>query len=115
MDISEEFEVLSCTVESVIYSREESGFYVLAVRDTDGEKQTVRGTIPYPWPGETLTARQCQDIFRRFYRVDEARSRDGSYGLGLAIAERIVSDHRGRIWAEGKEGVNTFYVALPMN
>ena len=56
MDISEEFEVLSCTVESVIYSREESGFYVLAVRDTDGEKQTVRGTIPYPWPGETLTA-----------------------------------------------------------
>ena len=65
-------------------------------------------------PGVTLTAQQCRDIFRRFYRVDEARSRDGSYGLGLSIAEGIVSDHRGRIWAEGKEGTNTFFVALPL-
>ena len=65
-------------------------------------------------PGETLTARQCRDIFRRFYRADQARSRDGSYGLGLAIAERIVSDHRGKIWAEGRDGMNAFYVALPL-
>ena len=65
-------------------------------------------------PGVALTAQQCRDIFRRFYRVDEARSRDGSYGLGLSIAEGIVSDHRGRIWAEGKEGTNTFFVALPL-
>ena len=66
-------------------------------------------------PGETLTSQQCRDIFRRFYRVDEARRRDGSYGLGLSIAERIVSDHRGKIWAEGKDGVNTFCVTLPLN
>ena len=66
-------------------------------------------------PGTALTAQQCKDIFRRFYRVDEARSRDGSYGLGLSIAERIVSDHRGRIWAEGKDGTNTFFVSLPLN
>ena len=65
-------------------------------------------------PGVTLTAQQCKDIFRRFYRVDEARSRDGSYGLGLSIAERIVADHRGKIWAEGKDGVNTFCVSLPL-
>ena len=64
--------------------------------------------------GAVLTAQQCRDIFRRFYRVDEARSRDGSYGLGLSIAERIVSDHRGKIWAEGKDGVNTFFVSLPL-
>ena len=65
-------------------------------------------------PGETLTAQQCRDIFTRFYRVDQARRRDGSYGLGLAIARQIVTAHRGRIWAEGKDGVNTFYVSLPM-
>ena len=65
-------------------------------------------------PGATLTAQQCKDIFRRFYRVDEARSRDGSYGLGLSIAERIVSDHRGRIWAEGRDGINTFFVSLTL-
>ena len=37
-----------------------------------------------------------------------------SYGLGLAIAQRIVNDHRGKIWAESKEGVNTFFVSLPV-
>ncbi|MBQ7801027.1 MAG: HAMP domain-containing histidine kinase [Oscillospiraceae bacterium] len=65
-------------------------------------------------PGQTLTPQQCRDIFRRFYRVDQARSMNHSYGLGLAIAQRIVADHRGRIWAEGRDGVNTFYVILPM-
>ena len=33
--------------------------------------------------------------------------------LGLAIAESIVSEHQGRIWCEGKDGKNTFYVQLP--
>ena len=65
-------------------------------------------------PGAALTAKQCKDIFRRFYRVDEARSMNHSYGLGLAIAQRIVNDHRGKIWAESKEGVNTFFVSLPV-
>ena len=65
-------------------------------------------------PGQPLTPDQCRDIFRRFYRVDEARSRDGSYGLGLSIAEGIISDHRGKIWAEGRDGGNTFFVTLPL-
>ena len=63
--------------------------------------------------GQTLTPQQCQDIFLRFYRVDEARSRDGSYGLGLSIASGIVKRHRGKIWCQSKDGENTFYVRLP--
>lgn len=63
--------------------------------------------------GETLTDKQCKEIFRRFYRVDPARSRDGSYGLGLSIAQGLVKEHRGKIWAQGKDGVNTFFVTLP--
>lgn len=66
-------------------------------------------------PGESLTERQCRDIFKRFYRVDPARRRNGSYGLGLAIAQQIILAHRGKIWAEGRDGVNTFYVNLPAN
>ena len=38
----------------------------------------------------------------------------GSYGLGLSIAQRIVEDHRGKIWAESRDGFNAFFVQLPM-
>ena len=37
----------------------------------------------------------------------------GSYGLGLAIAESVVENHKGRIWAESSHGLNIFYVQLP--
>ncbi|MBO5544455.1 MAG: ATP-dependent RecD-like DNA helicase [Oscillospiraceae bacterium] len=48
--------MLYCTVTSVIYSNPESGYAVLAVKDTDGAEQKVNGTLPYPWPGENITA-----------------------------------------------------------
>ena len=64
--------------------------------------------------GTALTAQQCRDIFKRFYRVDEARKMNHSYGLGLSIAQSIVDDHKGKIWCESTEGTNTFYVNLPV-
>lgn len=65
-------------------------------------------------PGPAITREDLGNIFKRFYRVDKARSRDGSYGLGLSIAGRIVEEHRGRIWAESEGGINTFFVQLPL-
>ena len=65
-------------------------------------------------PGEALSKQELKDIFKRFYRVDKARSRDGSFGLGLSIAQSIVEQHHGRIWAESGGGRNTFYVELPI-
>lgn len=65
-------------------------------------------------PGTPLTEQQCTDIFKRFYRVDAARTRTGSYGLGLSIAQGIVAQHGGKIWAQSQEGSNTFFVLLPM-
>ena len=54
-------------------------------------------------------------IFERFYRVDRARSREtGGTGLGLAIVRHVVSNHRGEVRVESREGVgSTFTLRLP--
>lgn len=64
--------------------------------------------------GEPISQEDLKNIFKRFYRVDKARTRDGGFGLGLSIAERAVSEHKGRIWAESADGVNSFKVELPI-
>ena len=65
-------------------------------------------------PCEPIPSEELNNFFKRFYRMDKARSLNHSYGLGLAIAESIVKEHKGRIWAESKNGTITFYVELPM-
>ena len=63
--------------------------------------------------GAAIPPAHLEKLFTRFYRQDEARSRDGSFGLGLSIAESIVLAHKGKIRAGSEGGVNTFSVELP--
>lgn len=64
-------------------------------------------------PGQPLSDTACRDIFKRFYRLDAARTDRSSYGLGLSIAQRLVQEHKGQIWAQGFPSGNAFYVCLP--
>lgn len=64
-------------------------------------------------PGAPIAPEDRKNIFKRFYRVDKSRHRDGSYGLGLSIAENIVQEHQGRIWVESADGENCFHIYLP--
>ena len=66
-------------------------------------------------PGEPISKEDLKNIFKRFYRGDTARAMNGSYGLGLSIAESVVEAHKGKIWAESKNGYNIFYVQIPTN
>lgn len=62
--------------------------------------------------GNPISEEDLKHIFQRFYRIDKARSRNGSFGLGLSIAESIITRHKGKIWAESKHGVNSFFIEL---
>ena len=64
--------------------------------------------------GEHIKKEDLKNIFKRFYRVDEARTSGEGYGLGLSIAENIVLSHKGKIRAESKENENTFFVQIPI-
>lgn len=58
---------------------------------------------------------QVPNLFRRFFRVDQARSRDsGGAGLGLAICKSFIEAHEGSISVHSvPDQGTTFIVVLP--
>ena len=63
--------------------------------------------------GDPIKSGDEEKIFERFYRGDKSRNRDANrYGLGLAIAKNIVTNHNGTIKANSKDGKTTFKIYL---
>ena len=67
--------------------------------------------------GVGIPHQAMEHIFERFMRVDKGRGRDskdaGGYGLGLAIARRIVLAHKGDIEVRSGNGATEFTLILP--
>jgi two-component system sensor histidine kinase CpxA len=58
-------------------------------------------TITVDDDGPGVSEEDREQIFRPFYRTDEARDREsGGTGLGLAIVDTAVQQHRGKVKAE---------------
>jgi heavy metal sensor kinase len=87
------------------------GIIRVAARSTVGGDAVIE--VEDSGPG--IPAADHQRVFERFYRVDQARSRDtGGTGLGLAIARWAVEASGGRIELESVAGRGTlFRVVLP--
>jgi heavy metal sensor kinase len=66
--------------------------------------------------GVGISPEAAAHVFERFYRVDQARSRNGSgngFGLGLSIVKWIAESHRGAVELASQPGAgSTFTVRL---
>ena len=94
---------------AVSYSIPGGQVYIQAQK-ADGQAQvTIRNE------GLEIPEGELANIFRKFYRLDAARSsRTGGAGLGLAIAKEIVERHGGGICAESNGRLTSFTITLPL-
>jgi two-component system phosphate regulon sensor histidine kinase PhoR len=101
-------QVLVNLIHNAIKFTQAGGEVVLLAESVDGSvKFGVQDT------GVGIPEDEVSRIFERFYRVDKSRTGSGT-GLGLSIAKHIVEAHRGKIWAESREGQGSiFYFTIP--
>ncbi len=66
--------------------------------------------------GMGIPESQKASLFQRFFRADNAvRMQTEGSGLGLFIAQNIIQNHKGRIWADSEENKGSiFYFTLPI-
>ena len=66
-------------------------------------------------PGDPIRPEDLKKIFQRFYRIDEARAMNHSYGLGLSIASWIAEQHGIEISMDSDLGKGTrIHLDIPL-
>ena len=78
-----------CFIDINIFEKNENILFNIR----DNGKGIPKDEIPY--------------ILNRFYKVDKSRKNNNSFGLGLSIADKIISLYGGRIKIYSEEGIYT--------
>ncbi len=101
-------ELIYRAIENIVrnairYTREQSEVELKISCEEQAGARMVLVDVSDHGPG--IPEDELENIFRPFYRVDDARQRDtGGFGVGLAIAERAVRLHHGEVQARNHPG-----------
>jgi two-component system sensor histidine kinase SenX3 len=101
---------LSNLLDNAVKYTEQGGRITVVTSETLG-----RIAVSVTDTGIGVPGRDLERIFERFYRVDQARSRDtGGTGLGLAIVRHVAQAHGGEVSVTSVEGQgSTFTIVFP--
>lgn len=87
---------------AVKYAEDNSTVTIALHKHGDGTEFTVNNK------GSVISKEEMEHIFDRFYRAEKSRTTKG-YGLGLAIAQRIVEDINGKITVQSNQTDGTTF------
>ena len=104
--------VLRNLLDNAVAYTPRGGWVELRAAPLDGRPELL---ISVADSGVGIPAEALPRVFDRFFRVDAARSRrNRGTGLGLALVQRLVTAHGGRVEvASGPGKGSTFSVYLP--
>jgi signal transduction histidine kinase len=112
--------LLHSAVENVVrnairYTHEGTSVEI-ELRNEEGGKSS-EAVVEVSDCGPGVPAESLEKLFEPFYRIDDARGRlTGGVGLGLAITERAVRFHGGRVSAHNRpEGGLRIEIRLPLS
>ncbi len=95
-------------LENAIRYTPEGGRVEVKVEDSASELHIQVADTGIGIPPETAT-----HVFERFYRGDQARSRqNGGFGLGLSIVKWIAESHNGSVELSTKPGLGSTFTVL---
>lgn len=103
-------QALNNLVSNAVRYTPSGGTVIVTVRSVDGD--TIFAVTD---DGPGIPAEHLPQVFERFYRVEQSRSRaTGGSGLGLAITRQLVEANGGEVTAESAGGKgSTFTIRIP--
>jgi len=103
-------QVVGNLLSNAIKYSPEGGEVRVNVRTTDSE-----AVVAVADDGVGIRAEDTERVFEKFFRSDAASTTIGGTGLGLAVAQEIVTSHGGTIEVESTLGAgSTFVVTVPL-
>ena len=101
-------QLISTLIDNAIkYSDEGGDIKVSLASAKKGVRLEFYNTVDH------LEVANLNQLFERFYRADESRSREtGGYGIGLSIARSIAEAHQGKITVKSQNGKAIYFTVF---